>query len=286
MLTRSKVLTFIFLAAGVFILIPHVLFAEADATTINYSDARVFNNNGVDFVAQGKYAEAAKEFEKALALDQNFHAAKYNLALAHYNMGKISEAIKEFEYLINSSYYFVNAHYNLGTIYLREGMIDKAVEQFKVVMELESNHPEAHFNMGYIYFKKDMLAEAADEYKKGVQIKPDSVKGHSSLAFIYEKTGLYEEAAAEYSAVSALEPGNQNAKQAIGALKAISRINESLKALKANTKDALAYVYLGHIYYAREMYKEAADNYNKALQIDPENKTAKTAVLLCEKKPK
>lgn len=268
-------------------MMPQASSVWADAVTLNYSDARVFNNNGVDFIAQKKYAEAAKEFEKALTLDPNFHAAKYNLALAHYNMGMVSEAIKEFEYLVNSSYYFVNAHYNLGTIYLRENMTEKAIEQFKVVMELEPNHPEAHFNLGYIYFKKDMLDEAAAEYKKGVQTAPDSVKGHLSLAFIYEKKGSHEEAIAEYSAVLVLEPDNQNAKQATGGLKAISCINEYLKP---DTKDPSSYIYLGHIYYARGMYKEASDNYNKALQIDPKNKTAKIAAeksvaQICEKNP-
>ena len=275
MLTRSKILIFIFFCAVYFVFSAQVLYCAENSVTINYSDARVFNNNGVDFVAQGKYAEAAKEFEKALALDSNFHAAKYNLALAHYNMGMIKEAIKEFEYLVNSAFYFVNAHYNLGTIYLREGLIDKAAEQLKIVAELEPNHPEAHFNLGYIYFKKNLFDEAMAEYKKGVQMRPDSVKGRLSLAFIYEKKSMYDEAIAEYSEVLKLAPENDTAIRAIGALKAIPRIKEYLSY---NPKDVSGFICLGHIYYAREMYEEAIDNYRKALDLDPKNRTAKTAV--------
>lgn len=273
--TRSKILIFIFFCAVYFVLSAQALYCAENSVTINYSDARAFNNNGVDFVGQSKYAEAAKEFEKALALDPNFHAAKYNLALAHYNMGQVGESIKEFEYLVNSAFYFVNAHYNLGTIYLREGMIDKAVEQLKIVAELEPNHPEAHFNLGFIYFKKGSFDDALAEYKKGVQIKPDSIKGRLSLAFIYEKKNMYDEATAEYSEILNLAPENDTARKAIGALKAIPRIKEYVGF---NPKDVSGYVYLGHIYYAREMYEEATDNYNKALKVDPENQTAKTAV--------
>lgn len=286
MFNGSKILI---LALMVFIFFAGVSFAgDAEPSPVlAYSDARAFNNNGVDFVAQGKYQEAAKEFEKAVALDPKFHAARYNLALAHYNLGSTKEAIHEFQELVNSSYYFVNAHYNLGTIYLREGMVDKAIEQLKIVVELEPNHPEAHFNLGYIYFKRDLLDDAISEYKKGAQIKPDSVKGRLSLAFIYEKKDMYKEAVEQYLAVLELAPDDNDAKQAVGGLQAISSITESLKA---RPKDALAYIYLGHIYYARGMYREAADNYNKALQIDPKNKTAilaqeKSVMQICEKTP-
>lgn len=241
---------------------------------LDYSDARVFNNNGVEFVSQAEYEDAAKEFQKALAVDPDFHIARYNLALAYYNMGRVKEAISEFEYLINSAYYFVNAHYNLGTIYLREGMIDKATEQLKIVAELEPDHAEAHFNLGFIYFKKDMLDEAIAEYKRGLEIKPDTIKGRLSLAFIYEKKGLYEEAVSEYSAALELNPGHEEARQALGGVQAIARIK---KILDITPTDAMGYVYIGHIYYARGMYREAVDSYNKALQYDPQNKIAKAS---------
>lgn len=249
------------------------LFAEEQSeANLGYSDARVFNNNGIDFISQAKHEEAVKEFKKALAIDPDFHIARYNLALAYYNAGNVKEAISEFEYLINSAYYFVNAHYNLGTIYLREGMVDKAIEQLKVVTELDPNHAEAHFNLGFIYFKRDLLDEALVEYRKALQIKPDSLKGHLSLAFLYEKKAMYPDAQKEYSAALELAPDNEEAKQALGSVKAIAQIKETLKS---NPKDGQAYVYLGHIYYARDMYREALDSYNQALQYNPNDKKAK-----------
>ncbi|OIO78819.1 MAG: hypothetical protein COZ98_06020 [Candidatus Omnitrophica bacterium CG_4_8_14_3_um_filter_43_15] len=256
-----------------FICLP-VIAEEPAQEKQEYSEARVFNNNGVDFVASKKYTDAIKEFKKALDIDKSFQAARYNLALAYYNSGKTKDAISELKYLTNSSYYFVNAHYNLGTIYLREGMLDEATEQLNIVIELEPSHAEAYFNLGFIYFKKDLLDDALTYYKEGVEIRPDSVKGRMSLAFIYEKKNMFKEAADEYMKALEFNPDNQDAKQALGGVQAISRIREYLKS---DSKDAWAYVYLGHIYYARGMYKEAVDNYNKALQIDPANATAKTS---------
>jgi superkiller protein 3 len=240
-----------------------------------YPAARAFNNKGVEFVSRRQYEEAAKEFQKAIAIDPEFHIARYNLALAYYNMGNGKEAMSEFEYLVNSSYYFVDARYNLGTIYLKEGMTDKALEQLKTVVDLQPNHAEAHFNLGFIYYKKGMLDDAIGEYQKGLGIKPDSVKGRLSLAFIYEKIGKYQEAMDEYSAGLELQPDHQEATQALGSLKAIVQIKDKLKA---NPKDADSYVYLGHIYYARGMYAEAVDSYNKALKYAPHNKTAASSL--------
>jgi|GEM_PF-3007208 len=247
---------------------------EQKVDLVNYTDARIFNNNGVDFVSQHKYEEAAKEFQKALEIDPGFHAARYNLALAHYNMGKVDEAISEFVHLTNSSYYFVNAHYNLGTIYLREGMLDEAMERLKIVIELEPNHAEAHFNLGYIYFKKDLLDKAIEEYKKGLEFKPQTLKGHLSLALIYEKKNMYKDAIDEYSKVLEIEPGNKDAKQELNSLKAIVQIKEELNV---TPDDVESYIHLGHIYYSRGMYQEASNNYNRALQIDPQNELAKTS---------
>jgi len=239
-----------------------------------YLEARSYNNNGVEFVNSGKYEEASGEFQKALEIDPDFHVARYNLGLAYYNMGKTKEAISELEYLTNSSYYFVNAHYNLGTIYLREGMLDEALKQLKVVIELQPNHAEAHFNLGFIYFKKDAFQDAIAEYKKALEINPDSIKGLLSLAFIYEKNNMYKEAIEEYSLALELDPNHQEAQQALGGAKAISQIKEKLKSAP---NDAQAYINLGHIYYARGMYKEALDSYNSALQYDPQNNLAKTS---------
>lgn len=242
--------------------------------TSSYADARLFNNNGVDFVSQGRYEEAAREFQKAIAIDPDFHIARYNLALAYYNIGRAKEAITEFEYLINGSYYFVNAHYNLGTIYLREGMTDKATEQLKIVAELEPNHAEAHFNLGYIYYKKNLLDDAMAEYQKGLAIKPDTIRGRLSLAFIYEKQGRLKEALDEYQAAVETDPDSADAKQALGGLQAIMGLRDKLCN---SPKDPSAYIYLGHIYYARGMYQEALDNYNLALRYDPKNSLAKTS---------
>jgi tetratricopeptide (TPR) repeat protein len=242
---------------------------------LSYSDARVYNNKGVDLVSQAKYQEAAGEFQNALTIDPDFHVARYNLALAYYNMGRVKDAISEFEYLTNSSYYFVNARYNLGTIYLREGMIDKALEQLKIVIELQPNHAEAHFNIGFIYFKKNMWPEAITEYKKGLEIEPDSIKGHMSLAFIYEKNNKYKEAIGEYSLALDFNPDHQESLQALGGVKAIVQIQESLKKAP---NDSRAYLDMGHIYYARGMYKEAIDCYQQVLQYDSQNDLAKTCV--------
>ena len=263
--------TFAIVIFGLFCAAAGFAAEEQLSSTSGYSEARVFNNKGVEFVSRREYEEATKEFQKAVAIDPEFHIARYNLALAYYNMGNAKEAISEFEYLINSSYYFVDARYNLGTIYLREGMIDKALEQLKIVVELQPNHAEAHFNLGFIYYKKGMLDEAVAEYQKGLEIKPDSIKGRLSLAFIYEKSGKYKEAMDEYSAGLELQPDHQEAVQALGSLKAIMQITDKLRAAP---KDADAYVYLGHIYYARGMYTEAVDSYNKALKYSPRNKTA------------
>jgi len=85
---------------------------------------------------------------------------------------------------------------------------------------------------------------------------------------------MYKDAIDEYSKVLEIEPGNKDAKQEINSLTAIVQIKEELNVTPEDTE---GYIHLGHIYYSRGMYRQASDNYNRALQIDPQNELAKTS---------
>lgn len=248
---------------------------EVSAPSLESKDARELNNAGVNYISKQMYREAAEEFQKALDIAPDFSIARYNLALALYNSGNAEESISEFKKLIQASPYFVNAHYNLGTIFLREERYDEALGRLKKVIELKPDHAEAHFNLGSVYYKKDMYREAIEEYTKGVEIAPDSLNGHLSLGFLYEKVGVYGKALEEYNAALKIDPDNELAKRAIGNVQALQYFS---RLITEEPQNSMAHIYLGHIYYAKEMYQEAIEHYRKGLELDPSNKKARPAM--------
>jgi len=238
-------------------------------------DPRDLNNAGVEFISQGKYKEAAKEFRKVLELDPEFNIARYNLGLSLYNTGRTEEAIAEFKKLTEKSPYFVNAHYNLGTIYLRQKMYKEALERLQKVAELKPDHAEARFNLGFIYYKQGKLDEAIVEYEEGLSVEPDNLRGHLSLGYIYDKKKMYDKAIEEYMIASGIDPDAKQARVAMGYTQSIRDLERSIEE---DPNDFLALVHLGHIYYAKKMYEDAIDAYKRALEINPTSEIAESSL--------
>ncbi len=239
------------------------------------NDPREFNNIGVEYISKDEHKQAAVEFRKALKLDPEFNIARYNLGLALYNSGKTDEAILEFEKLIKKSPYFVNAHYNLGTIYLKGKMHEQAKQVLKRVVELKPKHAEAQLNLGYIYYQEGNLDDAIEAYKKGLEIKPDNLRAHLSLGHIYDKKKMYEEAMVEYNTALQIDPTAEPAKIAVGYMEVIKSLEDNIQDVP---DDYLSLIHLGHVYYAKKMYKEAITAYKKALEISPANMVAESAM--------
>ena len=185
------------------------------------------------------------------------------------------DRILEFEKLIKKSPYFVNAHYNLGTIYLKGKMHEQAKQVLKRVVELKPKHAEAQLNLGYIYYQEGNLDDAIEAYKKGLEIKPDNLRAHLSLGHIYDKKKMYEEAMVEYNTALQIDPTAEPAKIAVGYMEVIKSLEDNIQDVP---DDYLSLIHLGHVYYAKKMYKEAITAYKKALEISPANMVAESAM--------
>jgi len=238
-------------------------------------DAREYNNAGVEFISKGEFASAEAEFRKSLEIAPDFSIARYNLGLSIYRQGRVGKAIDELERLVEESPHFVNARYNLGTIYLRENLYDDALRTLEKVVEMEPEHAEAHFNLAFIYYKKGILDAAITEYKKGLELDPDNLRGHLSLGYIYDKKKMHEEAKAEYNTALAIDPDAELVKEALQKVFVIGGLE---KAASENPDDFDVLLHLGHVYYAKDMYREAAEAYQRALNLKPDNEIANNAM--------
>ncbi|MCP2619049.1 tetratricopeptide repeat protein, partial [Candidatus Aminicenantes bacterium AC-335-A11] len=142
--------------------------------------------------------------------------------------------------ILNPKYYL--AYNALGLTYSMQGNLEKAIENFKKCLELNPDFPEAHNNLGIIYHQMGFLDKAKKEYLKAL----------SSPDYPHKELPYYN-----LALLSLIEGKSE---------KALKYINS---ALRENSRYGMAYNLKGKILENLGNLEEAIRNYEKALEIVP-----------------
>ena len=104
--------------------------------------ANVHFRNGERYSERMQYKEAAREYEKAIAIDSDY----------------------------------AEAHSNLGYSYRKQGFYDKAVISYKQAIALDSQLAEAYEYLGEAYAEMKQFALAEEQLRKLRHLDPDEAK--------------------------------------------------------------------------------------------------------------
>ncbi len=155
---------------------------------------------------------------------------------------------------------FPEALSELGMVYMRLNKMDKAAQTYEALLKLKPDNVIAHQNMGIAYYNlgsaaladkkadegKQLLAKSESHIRESLKMNNASPTSHYYLGLILIKSRSYAEAQTEMEA-------------------AIANGGDSL---------ALAHKYLGGLYISAKRNKEAADQLEKYLELDPKAKDA------------
>lgn len=143
---------------------------------------------------------------------------------------------------------FPQALSDLGNQYLKLSQWDKATEAFDTLVKLKPSDSAAHLDLGIAFYniggEKLPLAEA--QFREAIKLNSPGPSAHYYLGMTLVKTRKYPEAQSELEL--AVKNGGDNI--------------------------ALAHRYLGGLYQAAHKNKEAADELEKYLKLDPKAKDA------------
>src|SRR5436853_5058406 len=130
--------------------------------------------------------------------------------------------------------------------FLKAGQHSQALERVNKALKSKPRDPQARFLMGIIVTEQGNSKEAIEIFTKLTQDYPELPEPYNNLAVIYASQGQYEKARA------ALE-----------------------QSIRTHPAYATAYENLGDVY-----TKLASQSYDKALQLDSSNATAKSKLAL------
>lgn len=202
------------------------------------------------YLAEDKSDLAQVEYERALEnaskiQPENIQIYK-SLGTLYLAQKKFKEAENTYRLILNLSPGDAEAHFYLGNIYDELKNRDACIKELKNAIVLKPDYPEALNYLGYVYVEENKnLDEAEIMIKKALEIEPNNGAYVDSLGWLYFKQGKFKESIKELErAVSLLE-------------------------------DPVIYDHLGDVYFKLDDLENAKINWQKSLDLDPEQEKVK-----------
>lgn len=117
---------------------------------------------GLIFLRNNLYQDAIELFENALTIDPESGEALNNIGLANIHLGQNSKAIKFLREALNKNYKYADVYHNLGLAYLNEKQHYKALGNLQEAIRINPQYHQAHYNLALVYLESS-LNDKSDE---------------------------------------------------------------------------------------------------------------------------
>jgi tetratricopeptide (TPR) repeat protein len=219
----------------------------------------LYSELAAQYGGRGEYVNKAIEnYKLAMRADPETGSLAQELAELYVQSGQIRSAVNEFEESVKRNPDDVNARRILARLYtarIREGqqnrmneeMLKQAIVQYEKVGEKTPGDVENWLMLGRLYKLAQNSVAAEGAYKKALAIQADNEDALTGLALVYSDLG--------------------DTASASQMLKKVSEKNPSLRTFMA----------LAAAYEQMKEYRQAADAYKSALDLNKENTDLKRA---------
>lgn len=195
---------------------------------------------GVNYQRSGQYAEAAREFNRALEREPLNAKAHFDLATCEVHLHRPDEAISELQaalalepwytraaelladvYIQKKDYARARArwqqlllvdpanyasHYNLGVLATMNRDWGEAQQQLLSALHTDPGSAEAHNTLGSLYLQRGQLEQSRSELEKAIRLQPEFAWAHYNLAIVAKKQDKWDEATQELRAALKADP--------------------------------------------------------------------------------
>ena len=173
--------------------------AYSKAIYFNPSDAKIYNNRGVDYGEKGEHDLAIKDFSKAIELESDYELAYNNRGAVYRSKGEYDKAIEDCNKAIELKPDYAEPYCNRGAVYRNKGEIDRAIEDYEKAIKLKSSFVEAYYNLGIAYCEKGNFDRAIENYNQAINLNPKLFHPYYNRGNVYLRKGDFDKAIKDYS---------------------------------------------------------------------------------------
>jgi len=132
-----------------------------------------YYNRGNFYRRSGRFAEARRDYEQALALNPRFASIWYNHAVVLTRLGSVDSALVAFDRVLALEPDRVHARNDRGALRFRNGDLEGAVADFTRVIELDPRSWNAYSNRALAYSRMGEHAKAEEDQRRADLLQPD-----------------------------------------------------------------------------------------------------------------
>jgi tetratricopeptide (TPR) repeat protein len=231
---------------------------------------------GVGLADDGRYAEAAEEFSRALRLDTNSLTARIGLASAFNNLSRREEARRETTLMLQQHPQEGEAHIEAAVTLGLDGHYEEAVEHLRQAVTQEPDHPTGYEQLSACLAKLGRQREVRETCEAGLRVDPFNANLHHTLAVACAESGDLSNAFVHAEFALRLKPKWLPAQRLLAlSLASLGRLDEAAvqyqQAIELKPDDPALHFPLAMILAVQGNAAAAVDQYHQALALQPDN---------------
>lgn len=228
---------------------------------------------------EGNLDQAVSLFQESSKLDPDFALAFARLAEAlriRYALSGdetwLEEAVNSVNEAMRLNDGLAPVQVAFGRVHATQGNYDLAFSALKRALEIDANDAEANMAIAKLYARLGRFEDAEESYKKAVALNPQGLTIINSYANFLYNQGRYQEATNQWQTVIRLAPDHYAALLNLGSvLEETGKVSEAITMYEQSIKvqpSYMAYSNLGTAYVRGRRYSDAAEAYQRALEVN------------------
>ncbi len=229
---------------------------------------------GLTMMENGMSELAFEEFSKALEIKPDSARARQSIGEVFMRSGDMEKAEQWLMEAVRSNPQYVRAHESLGELYTKEKKDEKAINCYEQASAISPHNAERQLALGKLYISTNSVEKADKAFARALENERLDADLHTQIGEIYLTAGNPSKAAAAFkSSLGIFE--NVHVYNRLGiALRKKKRfkeaVNEYRKALKIDPADEVLYYNIGRAYFEMKDFDKAVSSLKKALDLDPD----------------
>jgi tetratricopeptide (TPR) repeat protein len=224
---------------------------------------------------EGRYAEAAENFTRALRLDANSLPARVGLAEAWRRLGRLDEAHQQAALALQQHPDAAEAHIETGVMLGFEHHYAEAVQHLVKAVTAAPDHPGAYQQLAVCLAPLGQQQQVIEACEQGLRVDPFNPTLHQLLAMAAAETGDLTNAVTHLRLALALKPKWPEARAALAlALASLGQPKEAAtqyeQAIQEKPDDAKLHYLYAVTLNTPENTPQAIDQYHRALTLNPD----------------
>ncbi len=213
-------------------------FRRAEENAPSNPDVYFYHGTGLSDIEQ--YDDAIKYLSKSIELNKKYSAAYYNRALAYENTGKVELAIADYSRYIQLEPKDIDGYKSRGNLFLD---LDnkKAISDFNAALAIDPKDSDSNVGLGRAKIGDEKYDDAIKYFDKALELDPRSAYAFHNRAYTFFLKNDFEAAIQDYDRSIAIDPS------------------------------AGRFLDRGNAYYGKGAKTEALEDFNRALDLEPNN---------------